>query len=628
MARHLGCALVFVALAVAWTLPLALHLSTHLPGSAVGDNVVFQWNFWWMRTALASGVSFFHATSVLVPFGADLTLHTHTALPALAGATLLARLPLDAALNVTTMAALSLNGFCAYLLAWRTTHDRMSAIVAGIIFGCSPYIAAHLNGHFNSIAAWPLPLFALVFLQAMRARPAWWGGLAGVLLATTAYIDSYFVVYEGAFALCVVAMAAWTWSLQFRPDAPSRRWVRFGVYALLILDAVLLAILHGFNLLQAFWVLAAIAAWLHLRPRIAVRYEPAGATRALRATTMMAAVFLAGASPLVWNAMQLIARGDYASQPYFWRSAPVGIDVATLVLGNPFHSVWGDGVRHVYGQLRVDPIESVAWLGVVPLALSIHAIRRRSNDADVRLWTTLGCVFVVWSLGTHVHAFGRNTGLITPSAALHLIPIVANARMPGRAMVMVYLAMAMLAAVGLRECRGAWRSTTLIAAIPVLVLADFFIAPFPIVQVGCPPIYETLRDRPETGAVAELPLGLGDGFAAVTPVDNRMMLACQTVHGRPLVGGFIARLSPRVLAAYRADPLLATWLRLSGAPDAATAAPPGARLSAERLRADGIGFIVLDRSTASPALVDHVEHDLPLTRAADDGSRTLFVVAR
>jgi hypothetical protein len=105
-----------------------------------------------------------------------------------------------------------------------------------------------------------------------------------------------------------------------------------------------------------------------------------------------------------------------------------------------------------------------------------------------------------------------------------------------------------------------------------------------------------------------------------------MMLACQPVYSRPLVGGFVARLSPNTLAAYKADPLLATWLRMSGATAIANVATPDAQVSAERLRADGIRFILLDRAKATPALRNHVEHDLPLIRITDEGSYALYVV--
>ena len=158
----------FALVAVAWTFPLVFHLGTSLLGAGAGDNVTGLWNVWWMRTALGSGQDFFRTSYLFAPVGLDLTLDTHTALPALLGATLLAPLSLVAAVNVTILSALFLNGWCAYRLAIRFTADRGAAIAAGLIFGGSTYLTAQLNGHFNLVDAWTLPLFALALLEALR----------------------------------------------------------------------------------------------------------------------------------------------------------------------------------------------------------------------------------------------------------------------------------------------------------------------------------------------------------------------------------------------------------------------------------------------------------------------------
>lgn len=121
----------------------------------------------------------------------------------------------------------------------------------------------------------------------------------------------------------------------------------------------------------------------------------------------------------------------------------------------------------------------------------------------------------------------------------------------------------------------------------------------------------------------ELPLGLGDGFGELTPVDHRMFV-CQTIHERPLVGGVLARLPADVLATYRADPLVAAWLWLSGARADVVAggALPDATLAAQRMAADGIAFVMLNRRSASPQLREYVEQVLPLTLIAQDEERT------
>jgi len=45
-AGHLGAAVVFAAVAIVWSFPLVLDLSTHVPGRGAGDNLNFLWNFW------------------------------------------------------------------------------------------------------------------------------------------------------------------------------------------------------------------------------------------------------------------------------------------------------------------------------------------------------------------------------------------------------------------------------------------------------------------------------------------------------------------------------------------------------------------------------------------------------
>ena len=636
----------FGILAVVWSWPLAWHLSTHLPGSGIGDNVVFAWNFWWMRTALASGTDFFRTSFLFAPVGADLTLHTHTALTAFVGATVLRQLSVVAALNVTILVSLALNGFCAYMLAWRLTRDRGASILAGTIFGTSPYIAAHLNGHFNLINAWTIPLFALTIPPAMKGSRRW-AALAGLVLAMTAYVDYYYVVYELALALCVLAGLAWRWSFRVRTGESSARWLVAVVHTCLVLDVVALvaiAATGGFNVrvgpvpvsmkdtynpLQLFWVLVALAIWLRLRPTITAR--PGESWEWMRfwpALSVMTAVFALCAGPLLWKGVGLVVRGQYVTQQYYWRSAPAGIDAATLFFGNPFHGLFGPVVQRFYRVgAGISLVEGGAWLGVAPVGLAIYAVRHQWRDPAVRRLLVIGLMFFAWALGPHLLVLGRNTGMILPQTLLRYIPIASNARMPGRAMVVVYLALATLGALGVAGWKAAHGgSSLLVPALCLAVLADFFVAPFPLVPIECPQIYQTLRDRPERGSLAELPLGIVDGLIGdLTPVDHRMFL-CQMTHGRPLVGGVLGRLPSNVLPRYEADPLLSGWLRLSGIDDKTSVhmALPDAAHASERMRADDIAFVMLDRERASAPLREYVEHVMPLTLVAVEGVRALY----
>jgi hypothetical protein len=658
--KHIAAAGLFAALAVVWSFPLARHLSSDLPGSGIGDNVSFLWNFWWMRTALSSASDFFYTSYLFVPTGTDLTLNTHTALPAFVGATVLGWLPAIAAHNLTILVALFLNGFCAYLLAWRVTGDLGAAVIGGVVFGGCPYIAAHLHGHFNLTSAWTIPLFTIAVSEAIRGSTRW-SVLAGVVLGATAYIDYYYVVFEIALALSLAAFAVRDWSIVLRgPGTRSRRLIAIvGAVALLDLAIIVAILATGgitapigpirsargiFNPLQAFWILVAVLLLLRLRPRVTARpRDGSTVTQAVRQLGVVAATFAVITVPLVWHAAGLLLREEYVTQRYFWRSAPPGVDISTLVLGNPFHPLWGGAVQRVYALFDIDAIETTAWFGIAPLVLVGWLVRRHARSGDarhrstdpvrgedsswvVRQWAVIGLVFFLWALGPHLMAFGQNTAVILPQALLRFVPLLNNARIPGRAIVVTYLALSVLTAVAV----SAWRATSRRSMLPVLltafaVIVDYLPAPFPVIAMSYPAVYDTLRDRPEQGAVCELPLGLRDGFGQQGMFDDAVLFY-QMIHGRPLVGGVVSRLPRNVTAAYDTDPLLRGLLRLS-AREELDGPLPDRQLATSRLRENGIRFIVLDRTRASSELIAYVERVLPLTLLTDDDGRSLYVVS-
>jgi hypothetical protein len=277
-----------------------------------------------------------------------------------------------------------------------------------------------------------------------------------------------------------------------------------------------------------------------------------------------------------------------------------------------------------------DIIEVNGWMGIIPVLLAAAVLRRHRTDPAVRQWTVIGLVFFVWALGPHLMAFGTNTAMILPQAFLRFIPIVNNVRFPGRAMVVVTLGLAALASVFLAR----WRPATLgrgpaLALLAVGLVVESAPAPFPVVRLSVPRIYETLRDRPEAGAVCELPLGIRDGFGGRGDL-NEMQFYYQTVHKRPLVGGYLSRLPKSVVAAYSSDPLVDALLNLSErAGRSATqqlVALPDASVARDRLHANGIAFVMLNRRLSPPALIDYVEKTMPLTLIESDEERSLYAV--
>jgi hypothetical protein len=640
-ALHVAAAAFFLALGVVWSFPLATHFTTHLSGDP-GDNFAFLWNSWWMREALASpSLEFFQTDRLFAPYGIDLTLNTHTALPSWVAATVLGGLPTLAAQNAVNLASLALNGFAAYLLAWDRTNDRAAAIVAGIVFGGSPYIAAHLLGHFNLICAWGLPLFLLAFLRALEGRGMISAIGAGLWLVATAFTDYYYFLYCAVLGAAIVCARVWPLRARVQP-LPIPRVLASVLAVLLAIDVALvigIVMSGGFvtslagvrivatrptNPMAFGWLLLVIFAVARYRPRVQRLPTVAGeAGRLLRRVAPAVIVAAIGILPLVVRGWALMRSGDYVAPTPSWRSGPAGVDLLTLLLGNPMHPLSGAWTRDIYARLAIDRVESVGWIGVAPVAVVLWAALRLRGDAELRRWLAVGAAFFVWALGPWLHVAGFDTGLLLPQNLFSFVPVLSNARMPGRAMVVVFLAAALIAAVALARVPPVRRRTAAVV-VAVLVLFDYLPAPFPLTRVDAPDLYVRLREMP-AGIVCELPMGVRDGFGEAGAFDGRV-LTYQMVHGHPIVGGFSARVPESITVRYENTAVLRSLLRLSEgkAVDPRDEGLGDAEVAAS-LRAAGVAFVVLDRAKAPPALLDYVT-SIPLQLIAKEGERELYAI--
>ena len=363
-ATHVLAACWFVALACLFTYPLVRELSTSIPGTGPGDNVAFLWDLWWFRTVRNSAdLHYLQCSYLFAPFGTSLVLHTAAPLQSFIGATLLARLPIVAAHNLLILAALTANGLTTYALALSQTKRSDAAVLAGTILAGSTYIGIHLLGHINLVNAWVLPLGALAWTAFLAAPSVSRAALVAAAFAAAAYSDYYYLIYLAVFAAIWWFAHSRSMAVRWRerrPQALERVTVLLLVLLCLFVAAIVLT--GGFevrvadvhiraitlrNPLTAIWVLA--WCWLFLRLRIVITtsVERFAVTVRLVVPLVAAAVvlFLLLIAPIVVEAARVVASGDYVSQRYLWRSAPRGIDLFTLVTGNPLHTLYGRDPR-------------------------------------------------------------------------------------------------------------------------------------------------------------------------------------------------------------------------------------------------------------------------------------------
>ncbi len=679
----------FLLLAAAWLWPV--WSADAIPGTGAGDNLTFLWNNWWMSQAMRSHAWPLHTPVLFAPFGVDLTLNTHTAAASAVAAVMMRFIPLAAATNIVLLADLFLNFVCAYALAWRLTRRIDAALLAALAFGWCPYIGARLAGHFNLVAAWVLPLTALLLVDALEARSLLRRVLLGLALGFIVFIDYYYAVYAWVLVACLaasrgvvvtrVARARQRWqSSTLSAVAAASALVLLGIGLIaatggtaLAIGVVRVSIRGTGNLVAALGVLACTAAAVAWVPGMrvhAVRDLLARDCRTLAVALIAAAIV---ASPVLLSLARLWQHGDYVTQRYFWRSAPAGVDVGSMVLGNPAGLAWGTLSSRAYVRLGIDPVEQVAWFGpslivlcaialfwakTVPSRLpdaapaayppgpadrrieSVPTCRRKAGNwgqtpiappplnfgvrPQVAAWAVVGGAFLLWAVGPYLVVFGRHVPLLLPATLVRFAPLVSNARIPARAIVGVYLAAAMLAAWGFTALQESGRGRLAWILFAALVV-DFVPAPVTVLALDHPAIYDVLRDHSMPGAVCELPLGLRDGFGERGRFDARVLLY-QTIHQRPIAGGFVARLPPRIVAAYDSDAILGPLLRLSQGRPLAAERPLDGGAGSDALRALGFRFVVVNRELAPPALLTFVQGSLRLRELAREGSRTLYEI--
>jgi len=641
-AAHCSALALFGVLAALFTWPLPQILTVAVLGRDGGDNLAVIWNFWWVRTALASAdQSVFWTPDLFAPIGTSLVTHTLTPLLTVTAALLPWKIELVLLYNAALIVAVFLNFAIAYAAAHSITRSPLSSVFAAIAFGGAPFLLVRLYGHLNLLSAWGLPLVLLTTLRYER-KPAVATALAlAGAIGLVAYTDYYYLIFGLLLVALHLLLSQRLIQLHARSLTPRRRGALGAFVALISIACGIVVWIHStggvdttvagirlrmtdsFNLRVALGILLAGAFLIWKWPAITFAAPPdpldGRIWRFLPVAALATALLL---SPVLVLGLRLWLAGDYATQTYFWRSAPPGIDVATLFLGNPLGFAPGPWTATFLEQLEINRMEGTAWLGLAPLALLVVAVRRLRPQPDARVYLWIAGVFFIWSLGPYLRVFGANTAFMLPQTFLRFVPGMANARIPGRAIVVVQLMIAVLGAMALTSLRRSPRGTAIGVVAVLAVALECWPRPHPFLPLERSMLYASMKAMPP-GIVLEIPLGIADGITARGAVDYRVLFH-QTLHEHPQMGGAISRMSPRTRAAFDADPIVGPILDLSEgrAPNHDTSPEQPCRISL----ACGVRYVVVAERAASDALRAFVTTSFSLQPLAREDGRTLYLV--
>ena len=157
-----------------------------------GDPAEEIWWLEWFPWAIAHGHNPFFTNALYAGSGGvNLLANASIEAPALLLAPITALFGPVAALNTGALLAPVLSGWCMFLLARRFTRFVPGQILAGALWGFSPYVIASLElEHLPHVFGFFAPLSVLVVLDLVvdRKRPAW---LDGIFLAALIVVQFF-----------------------------------------------------------------------------------------------------------------------------------------------------------------------------------------------------------------------------------------------------------------------------------------------------------------------------------------------------------------------------------------------------------------------------------------------------
>lgn len=216
MLRHAGAFLFFLALAVAFTWPLAARLKTTV--SDPGDPLLNAFILDWVAHALTHHPLHLFDAPIFHPAKFPLALSEHmTGLALLVLPFHLAGVGAVALHNIAMLLSFALAGYGAFVLARVVVGDPAASLLCGVLYAFVPYRFDHLS-HVQVIASGWIPLTLAALLRFHRTSRRRDGALFAAAFALNGLTNVYWLLFTGVAVAVTIAFLDRT-----GPPFPRRR---------------------------------------------------------------------------------------------------------------------------------------------------------------------------------------------------------------------------------------------------------------------------------------------------------------------------------------------------------------------------------------------------------------------
>lgn len=439
------------------------------------DNMQDFWNSWYVTVA-ANYHSFFSTNLIHYPEGTPLWYHSFS-YPQIFVTKLLSHLfgsDLKGILlihNITILMSVPIAGLGAYYLVRHLSGSVFAALIGGFIFAFNPSHVQHIMHHAHVASISFIPFFVLYYLKASQDRSIKWIIAAILFYALSALSCWYYLFYNAYFIVFHIIFEA----------IRQRRWPSL---ARLAVPAMILA-----------------------------------GTGALLSPLLV---------PMVKQALT-------SATVYADGSALFVADLVAYVAFPPQHLLAGL-TESINARLTGNLWEGTVYLGLANiLILGWVTLKAPSRNRALMIYVLCGmATFCVIASGDYLHVAGAST-VPMPGFVLSHLPFVRNVRTPSRAIVIVYLFMAIGVghAVALLSVRERPLARAAVVGLIALIILDFYPSRLESTPFVCAPGLQIIRDDPDPDfGVLDLP-------AEYSSQNHAMMQ--QACHLRPIVNGIVSR---------------------------------------------------------------------------------------
>jgi hypothetical protein len=500
--------LVYTAVVLFMTWPLVTQLSTHVAGPEYADSLEYLRLGWWGKYALQNGLNPFQQSLLGYPQGFFSAVQWAQPLIYWPISILAFVMNPTAAFNVWLMLEVILSGLTAYWLCRDMLRQMplssaiLASLIGGLVFISFSTVQGHiLGGHINPLANYMVPLVIMATLRIVDERGRWKAVLFGAVSLLVLALGNFTFLAYIALPLSIIVFIGT--NIKFIREKQITWQILARLAAMFLLGAVL--ILPFYLPLAGDLLSVDRPAYLQVGGRVAFSTDP------------LAFINISSMTP--WTA--------------------------------PFASTFSRQV------LVPNAIEGSAYIGIVALLLVIRGwwVYR----SKVSFWIALAALCMIFSLGPVlkwnnepiVYSIGNElkTNVLMPFALFQNLPFISGTRTAGRFNILTGLALGVAAAYGLnsiietlnrRNLHGRLKRLLPIAVTVLIgcaMLAEYQVSfPFLTSPTNVSSYFTQLADKPTSGAVLEIP------FSDL--IAQKEALLNQTYHHKPLIAGYVSRVTP------------------------------------------------------------------------------------